>query len=447
MGSGGELVGWARRVGVDKLVEAFARTWPDAAVFAVDGDRRILYWSDGAERLLGFDRADIVGEHCLKANRCPSCMQGCGISRLGHVAGARLEMFDASGTELALRKDAQAFFDDDGTFLGGIEVLHLDTARSVAPEPVATADVIDFHGLRSASPQMHRVFDTVRRVAETDVTVLVRGESGTGKELIARALHDESPRASGPFVAVNCAALTPGLLEAELFGHVRGAFTGAVRDRAGLFEQADGGTLFLDEIAELPLDMQAKLLRVLESGEVVRVGASRTTRVDCRVVAATHRSLREEVREGRFREDLMYRLRVVPLFLPALRERPMDVDLLFEHFLRLQNQRGSRRMTGVDPAAMRVLLEHDWPGNVRELRNVVAYAFAVGPGPRIRREDLPPELREDEDDDGTVVPLHADEPTRIKAALEAAGGNIGQAADMLGMSRPTFWRKRKRFNL
>ena len=444
-----ELVSWARRVGIDELVDGFARLVPDAAFFVVDGERRILFWSDGAQDLLGWQRDDVVGEHCLKANRCSTCMQGCGLSRVGDLQGIPIEMFDADGQAIDIVKDGKAFFDGLGTFLGGLEVLRpgSPSAAAVVDPPPQGARV--FHGIISSAPSMHMVFETVVRVAETDVPVLVRGDSGTGKELIARALHDESPRKDGPFIAVNCAALTPTLLEAELFGHTRGAFTGAVKDRAGLFEQADTGTLFLDEIAELPLEMQAKLLRVLETQEVVRVGGARPVKVDVRVIAATHQSLRDEVKKGRFREDLMYRMRVVPIFLPSLRERPGDVAILLDHFLRDHNRRGPRRMGGYEPDAMRALLDHPWPGNVRELKNVVAYAFAVGPGPRIRRADLPPEfqLRPHRSAVAPPVPLDADEPTRIAAALEAADGHIGQAADMLGMSRPTFWRKRKKYEL
>ena len=308
------------------------------------------------------------------------------------------------------------------------------------------ADAKAFHGLITRDAAMLRAFQTIRNVAETDATVLVRGESGSGKELAARAIHLESHRGEGPFVPVNCAALTPGLLDSELFGHVRGAFTGAVRDRKGLFEQASGGTLFLDEVAELPLEMQSKLLRVLEERCVMPVGASTEIPVDVRVIAATHRALRREVEAGRFREDLMYRLRVVPVFLPPLRERRGDVELLLRFFLGQFNERGPRHVTSIAPRAMRALLNHAWPGNVRELRNVIEYAFAVGRGEELLLEELPPEF----DRDGTTQETSADarsERERIREALQLEGGKVGAAAARLGVSRATFWRKRRKYGL
>jgi transcriptional regulator with PAS, ATPase and Fis domain len=300
----------------------------------------------------------------------------------------------------------------------------------------------------SQDPGMHRAFEIVRNVAATEATVLVRGESGTGKELVARALHLESRRKDGPFLAVNCAAISPSLLESELFGHIRGAFTGAVKDRAGLFQQANGGTLFLDEVAELPLDLQAKLLRVLQERVVVPVGGNDPVPVDIRVVAATHTSLRDAVARGRFREDLLYRLRVVPIFLPPLRDRLGDIEILLWQFIERQNQIGPRRIDRLQPEVLTRLRAHRWPGNVRELGNVVEYAFAVGRGPAFSEADLPPDLVETAR--GAPPAAHLtedDERSRLLAALESAGGHVGRAAELLGMSRPTFWRHRKRLGV
>ena len=312
----------------------------------------------------------------------------------------------------------------------------------------AVEERAELEGIIGRSAAMKKVFELIERVAPTTTTVLVHGESGTGKELAARALHLESHRSSKPFLAVNCAALSPTLLESELFGHVKGAFTGAVRDRVGVFEQADGGTLFLDEVAELPLDLQAKLLRVLQERSFVPVGGTRTVTVDIRVVAATHQSLRQAVREGRFREDLLYRLRVVPIFLPPLRDRRGDVELLMWHFIDQANERGPRRIRRVAPEAMRALLDHPWPGNVRELLNVVQYAFAVGRGPELGCQDLPPEFREASHVLAETPPSGVpDEAERIRAALRQSHGHVGRAAELLGMSRPTFWRKRKKHGI
>lgn len=448
----GELDHWLETVGGTSALTTLAGLIEGAAVFIVDRERTIRHWNAAAERLLGFQAQEVLGQHCLKANRCPECMRGCGIAERGRVSGARLTLYRSDGRPLLVRKHAQAFFDVEGAFSGGIEVL--------VPEPGSDDDVDErsfakdkaesFHGLVTRSPALRQVFRIIANVAETEATVLVRGESGTGKELVARAIHDLSQRKDAPFLAVNCAALTAALLESELFGHVRGAFTGAVRDHAGLFKRADRGTVFLDEVAELPVDLQAKLLRVLQDRSFIPVGGDRAVTVDVRIVAATHRSLREEVKAGRFREDLMYRLRVVPIFLPALRERREDVALLLREFIERHNAHGRRRIERVAPEAMRVLLDHPWPGNVRELKNVVEYAFAVGRGPELRLSELPPEFREPHAPTpskraGRIAP--EGDAERIRRALQDSGGEIDRAARLAGMSRATFWRKRKRLGI
>jgi len=311
-------------------------------------------------------------------------------------------------------------------------------------------------GLITRDPGMKRLLRDVEKVAKSDTSVLVRGETGSGKELIARAIHSASPRAEGPFRAINCAALPPTLLESELFGHVRGAFTGAVRDVKGHFELASGGTLFLDEIAELPLELQAKLLRVVQERVIVPVGGRDPVDVDVRLVTATHRSLRAEVEEGRFRADLMYRVRVIPLFLPSLRERPDDVELLAWRFVEERNAVSERRVERISPGAVRALEAYDWPGNVRELVNAVEYAFVMGEGPVLTEAELPPEVRGEEA--GAPEPLAGAPSTAVRAnlppearriltAIERAGGHHGRAAASLGISRTTLWRRLKKYGL
>ncbi len=319
----------------------------------------------------------------------------------------------------------------------------------VTPVAGDEGEPVQFHGMWTRDGRMKELFRIIARVAASDETVLVRGETGSGKELVARALHTCSARAAGPFRALNCAALPANLLESELFGHAKGAFTGAIKDTPGHVQLADGGTLFLDEVAELPLELQAKLLRVLESRTVLPVGGREPIAVDVRVVSATHRALRAEVEAGRFRADLMYRLRVIPVRIPPLRERPSDVLLLVETIIAEQNQRGRRQIERIAPAAAAALERHSWPGNVRELRNVVAYAFAIGDGPVLETRDLPDEL-------GTVGPVGgeiavadapapaSDEPAaarRIRDALARTNGNRDRAARLLGWSRVTLWRR------
>ncbi len=307
-----------------------------------------------------------------------------------------------------------------------------------------------FHGVYSAAPEMQPVFRLIERAARTDCTVLVRGETGSGKELIARALHELSARARRPFLALNCATLSPTLLESELFGHRRGAFTGAVSDHSGVFQRADGGTLLLDEVAEIPLQLQARLLRVLEDRTFVPVGGTKPVSVDVRLISATHQALRREVAEGRFRDDLRYRLRVVPVFLPPLRARTGDIEGLLFHFIARFNQQGWRQVDSVHHHALEALRQYPWPGNVRELRNVVEHAFIVGEGPVLELADLPPELRGEPPPEDTVAggaTVRSVERERILAMLTQHAGRRGAVARELGMSRSTLWRKMREHRL
>jgi DNA-binding NtrC family response regulator len=269
-------------------------------------------------------------------------------------------------------------------------------------------------------------------------TVLIQGETGTGKELAARAIHEESPRSAGPFVAVNCAALNPDLAGSQLFGHRKGAFTGATEDQAGYFEAADGGTLFLDEIGDVPLDVQRQLLRVLEEEAVTRLGETEPRPVDVRIVAATHRTLDDEVQADRFRQDLLYRIRIARVTLPPLRERRSDLPLLVRTFLREIRARTGAEVDQVSDDALRHLLDYDWPGNVRELRNALEAALIRASGEVLRVDDLPPEIREASP---TETDASAEEAERIRAALEQTNGNRTEAAELLGISRATLYRR------
>lgn len=445
-----------QKIGPEEAFDCLAELLPEAAVYVVDAERNVIRWSDGATRMLGFSREEAMGKLCLSSIRCRACTLGCGISRGATVQAFPIELYRADERWVATEKYAKGFFSESGDFLGGIEVLIAqgpprDEATSFTAEFRPPPDAENFYGLVSRDAGMHTIFQTIRNVGETDANVLIHGESGSGKELVARALHLESRRHLGPFLAVNCAALSPGLLESELFGHVRGAFTGAVRDRKGLFEQANSGTLFLDEVAELPLDVQSKLLRVLEERVVTPVGSTREVEVDVRIVAASHRDLAIEVSQARFREDLMYRLRVVPLMLPPLRARVGDVELLLRYFLSEFNRKGPRQVDAIDSDAMRCLLEHDWPGNLRELRNVIEGAFAMGRGSELQVEELPSELRISSPLPERVRRRQpqdpADERERIQEALQLEKGVVSAAANRLGMSRSTLWRKRRLYEL
>src|SRR5512137_1081651 len=328
----------------------------------------------------------------------------------------------------------------------------LEKRRLLGEVSLLAGDFRRRYGLENVvgrSPALREVLDRAIRVAATDATVLLTGESGTGKELVARAIHAGSRRSAHPFVPVNCAAITETLLESELFGHARGAFTGAVRARRGLFEEASGGTLFIDEIGETSPGFQAKLLRALQEGEVRRVGESTAIQVDVRVIAATNQDLHRAIAEKRFREDLFYRLNVVPLRIPPLRERREDIPLLARHFLdRLNRRNGGAKRWTVD--ALAHLLEHDWPGNVRELQNVVEQAAALSEGPELGLADVafgPEGLGRGGTGPTLADAVAAAERRAIEAALLRCAGDQGRVARELAISATTLWRKMKRLGI
>jgi transcriptional regulator with PAS, ATPase and Fis domain len=426
---------WLELLDSRSALIAFLQLCRPIAFYLVDRDQHILYWSPGAEQLTGIN----------PGKTCPPEFQV-------HADAKDTVRTDST---LTLHRSARLLYGRDGAAAGGIALL----APAVEPKkPAIEAQVTsereqNFQGIISRSPAMRNVFQIIRNAAETEATVLVRGESGSGKELVAKAIHDLSARRNAPFLAVNCAALSANLLESELFGHVRGAFTGAVKDHKGVFQRAAGGTLFLDEVAELPLELQAKLLRVIQERNFMPVGGDRLLGADVRIVAATHRSLREEVRNGHFREDLMYRLRVVPIFIPPLRERREDISLLIWHFIAIHNTRKFRKIDKIDPQAMRLLLDYHWPGNVRELHNVIEYAFAVGRGATLRPTELPPEFTEAKVIAPTAaaksLPMRSPEQEKqaISDALQQSRGRVNEAARLAGLSRATFWRKRKHYGL
>jgi PAS domain S-box-containing protein len=411
--------------------------------YVVDEAGRVLFWSPALEDITGYMQAELLGQSSPIAS--PRDYPD-------EVLIRSVEFQSKAGKVMPLTVRERGLFGRDGELAGAVAWVivgrNAESDKQVGNKPVEVDQ--NFHGIISRSPAMEAVFQIIQNAAQTEATVLVRGESGSGKELVARAIHDLSMRRQAPFLAINCAALSANLLESELFGHVRGAFTGAIKDHPGLFQRARGGTLFLDEVAELPLELQAKLLRVIQERNYYPVGGDRLLDVDVRLVAATHRSLREEVKSGHFREDLMYRLRVVPIFLPSLRERREDIPLLLWHFIRLHNDQNFRKIEKIEPQAMRVLLDYHWPGNIRELHNIIEYAFAVGRGACLRLSELPPEFRETAKPElsaQTPVIAAKNEEDAIREALKRSSGSYEAAAGMLGMSRVTFWRKRKRYGI
>jgi DNA-binding NtrC family response regulator len=356
----------------------------------------------------------------------------------------------------------------NGTFLGNVRVFEvevpLNTALRVGEtelilEPLSKGrQEVPFHGIIGNDPSVRQLVDLIERVAPSNAAVAILGESGTGKELVARALHVCSSRANQPFIPINCAAISKELIESELFGHEKGAFTGADKQRKGAFEEAHGGTLFLDEIGELPLALQAKLLRVLESGEIKRVGSSRPSHVDVRVVAATNKDLLAESREGSFREDLYYRLCVVPLMLPPLRSRKGDLEVLAEHFLRTYAPRG--QTVKLTPSALEKLQQHVWPGNIRELRNVVHRALLLRKGPKIDSTDITFDQEYSREPHGAAalslempvgltleMMLQRLERQIIENTLRRYNHNKERAAKELGLARSTLFKRLKEWGI
>jgi PAS domain S-box-containing protein len=441
----------------DFKVVAHSAMLPDMLGMAADG-------------LVGTPLKELLGEDLFGAESSVRAAVLAGEKR----EGFRASLQTASGKRRSVSLSIGPIEATDACMSLNAKVSVMIRADEAAPEKPA------FEGIIAKSPAMQRIFRVIELLRDNDSTVLITGESGTGKELVAQALHATSHRADGPFVAVNCAAIPSELLESELFGHVRGAFTGAVRDRPGRFELADGGMLFLDEIGDLALGLQAKILRFLQEHTFERVGDTRTRKVDVRVIAATHVNLVKAVAERRFREDLYYRLRVVPIEIPPLRERRQDLELLIRHFLdKVGRERG--RSLRLAPSASRALLTYPWPGNVRELENAFEYAISVCEGQTIHIGDLPleigrhyagPSLEPNSEDTtsrvliepapgllqpgsegsqaqafGELTATEAAEAEQIRAALQNSRYNRGEAARALGMSRTTLWRKTKQYRL
>jgi PAS domain S-box-containing protein len=403
-----------------------------------DRDRKIFYFNRAAEAITGFAKGEVLGKDCHEVFGTPFCGQQCSFCGRPPETWTKISypinILTKAGDPRQIRMSVVGMTDVQGAFVGVLA--SFEDITDLVGLKIWTSGAPGFAGLVGRDPKMIQLFRQIESLAQNDFPVLITGETGTGKELAAAAIHSESRRSRGPFVPVNCGALPEGVVESELFGHVKGAFSGAIRDKKGRFELADGGTIFLDEVAELPKNMQVKLLRVLETGAFERVGGEKTVTVDVRVVSATNRNLKREVEKGNFRQDLYYRLNVVPLQLPSLRERREDIPLLLEHFLHLAEKRGQKTCR-FSPAALALMQTYPWPGNVRELQNAVHYALArceaavAGPG------DLPPELRQDHPRLGRAGKLEA---AAVQAALQRCGGNKVQAARLLGVGRATLYR-------
>ena len=424
-------------------------------VFLVNTRWQVVYFNRMAEEITDFRAEEVVGKFCWDIFRADLCQKDCPM-RISMSTGEILldrevEITTKHGVKKLILVHTAQLKNSGNIVLGGVETFHHLTCPELEAEKLETKPFADIVGV---SPRMQEIIHSLPVIAASESNVLIQGESGTGKELVARALHLYSPRSKGPFLALNCSAIPDTLLESELFGYERGAFTGAVSSKPGRFELAKGGTLFLDEIGDLKPELQVKLLRVLEEKTFMRVGGIRRIALEARVVAATNVDLKEAMQQGRFRDDLYYRLFTVPIDLPPLREKREDIPILVKYFLEQLNRKFNKRIRGVDPKVMKVLCRHAWPGNVRELQHVLEYCFVFAKGPLITERHLPRlesawvgrelELPLTE---GSVSPLESLEKKTILMALKITQGSKQEAARMLKISRSKLWRKMRVYKI
>lgn len=425
----------------------------DQGIFTVDPGGRITSFNRAAEQITGFTESEVLGRECSSVFKATHCRDACPL-RSSIATGRRIRnrterIRSRDGRAIPIAISTAPLATSDGSLLGGVEVFkdlsHVEDLKRKLDGLYQFEDVV------SKNPRMHRIFSMLPMVAESSSTVLIRGESGTGKELLAKAIHNHGPRSRRPFVAVSCAALPETLLESELFGYRRGAFTDAKRDRAGRIAQAEGGTLFLDEVGDLPPLIQVKLLRFLQERSYEPLGSNATLKANVRVIAATHRDLEAMVRDGTFRQDLFFRLNVLQIALPPLQDRPEDIPLLARHFVQRFREATGKGIWDISSEAMAALLRHDYPGNIRELENLIERAFVLCEGDQIGLACLPAALRE-RGGPRTAEPeprggLESAEREVIRQALGRSRGNRTLAARELGIHRSTLIRKIRRFGL
>lgn len=419
-------------------------------VFTVNTEMRITSFNPAAEEITGFPRQEALGRYCYDIFRTGLCFTNCPLREALKtgvpVVNREFDILDRDNNKVPISVSASVLRNSEGEPIGGVETFrNLSLIIALRSE---IEEKFTFHSLVSRNPAMRMLFNILPDIAASDATVLLQGASGTGKELFARAIHELSPRKEGPLVIVNCGALPEPLLEAEIFGAKRGAYTGAFENRPGRLEMAQGGTLFLDEIGDLPLPLQVKLLRVLENREFQPLGARQPQRADVRFVTATHRNLEEMVEEGSFRRDLFFRVNVVALPIPPLRHRKEDIPLLIDMALDRLNRTYGKKIRGFSPEAMQLLLQHDYPGNVRELLNIVEQTVILCRSGEIGVEHLPAAFRNNRTP-AHALPRTSPRPNNevLREALERFNGNRTRVAQEFGVDRTTLWRWLKHMGL
>ncbi|MDH3390358.1 MAG: sigma 54-interacting transcriptional regulator [Desulfobulbaceae bacterium] len=431
----------------------------------VDPDGKIVFVNPAFEQLTGYTKEEVEGQTCEMLG-CDTCFgtreegkdKYCALFKEGKVRRRKCIFEKKGGGKVHVLKNAALIRDKNGKVVGGVENL-TDLSPIIEKEEVILRlrkqlnNEDGFHGMLGKSAAMKKGFDLIASAAPSEAPVVIYGESGTGKELAAAAIHRLSARHDGPFIKVNCAALNENLLESELFGHVKGAFTGADRTRVGRFEAANKGTMFLDEIGDLPLTTQTKLLRVLQEKEFERVGDHRPIATDVRILAATNKDLNKLMQEKLFREDLYYRISVIPIYLPPLRVRLDDIPLLVDTFVRRMRLKTEKNITGIAKEVLDVFMQYRWPGNIRELINVIEYAFVLCPEGDISIAHLPAQMLGQQPSHVQLASKTSrklstgDMRQELIQALQAAGGNKSEAARRLGISRVTLWKRIKKFDI
>jgi PAS domain S-box-containing protein len=447
---------------VDRYWKTIVDTIRDG-LMVVDTTGSILSVNKALQTMTDYSHQELIGQKCsiLNCSIFNLAREKCGdhwclLFKTGSMNMRRCTVMRKDGTYVPVLKNASLLHDSKGRVIGAVEtitdiseIVEKDKQIAAIRRHLRSEDA--FQGLIGASAPMLQVFSLIENAAQSDAPVIILGESGTGKELVARAIHQLGERKKRPYVKVNCAALTESLLESELFGHVKGAYTGAYKSRAGRFEMAQGGDIFLDEIGDLPLSTQVKLLRVLEEKVIERVGDSKSVPVDVRVISATNKNLSSLVETGAFRKDLYFRINVIPIHMPPLRERVEDIPLLAESFFRKLRIKSGKSIDGISNLALEVLMKYLWPGNVRELKSAFEYAFVTCQEPLIQPHHLPPDILNEEKslkDVRAVAPTKQEIKKRqLIDALARAKGNQSVAAEILGISRVTVWNRMKRLGI
>ncbi len=431
-------------------------------LMVVDPRGKILAANPAAEKLTGYTAEELVGKSCRILN-CTGCQirghgsgpNWCSLYSRGGVRDKKCLITNKDRRAVHIVKSASVLYDEAGEIIGAVETLTDITENVRQRQEIVslrkTFHLDDgYHGIMGRSPVMVNLYELIDNVARSDTPVMILGQSGSGKEMVARAVHEAGPRRDKPYIKVNCAALNENLLESELFGHVKGAYTGADRTRIGRFEAAHGGTIFLDEVGDIPLSIQVKLLRVLEEKKIERVGDHKPIPVDVRIVTATNKDLDQLIAKGQFREDLFFRINVFPLHCPSLFDRREDIPLIAQTFIRQNAIQSGKKILGLTPAAMDRMTRYAWPGNVRELRNAIEYAFVLCQSGGIDVQHLPPKIVSDADNTCPPVPFDPAFDRRrdeLIGALREAKGNRSRAAKALGVSRVTVWKRMKKFNV